>query len=147
MPMEVKGLSEVLRKLRTMPEAFQARVIRGAVAAGAQVIRDEATARAPYYSGAVGKNHPPPGTLQAAIYQVRLTSECTPTHEKWMVSVRHGKKAVGGADAYYATWVEYGTVKMAAHPYMRPAFEARKLAAVDAMRDFVARKLPEAVRG
>lgn len=143
----ITGLPEMLRKLRTLPEVMQAKVIKGAVASGAAVIRNEAVIRAPYYSGQVGKNHPPPGTLRAAIYQTRLTSECTPTLEKWLVSVRKGKKALGGADAYYATWIEYGTIKMSARPYMRPAFEARKEAAVDAMRDFVAAKLPAALKG
>ena len=29
-------------------------------------------------------------------------------------------------DQYYARFIEYGTVKMPAQPFMRPAFEAHK---------------------
>jgi hypothetical protein len=69
-------------------------------------------------------------------------------------------------DAFYASWVEYGhftrapsgitkTAKAAAralgvttfvppHPFMRPAFEAKKGAALEAMRLYLAQKMPVA---
>lgn len=34
----------------------------------------------------------------------------------------------------YWWWVEFGTSKMAARPFLRPAFESQKLAAVEAMK-------------
>ncbi len=146
--MTITGLAELLVRLRQLPEKMQTHVVRGAVASGAAIIKNEAMLRAPYYSGQVGKNHPAPGTLRNAIYQARLTTESSPTNETWLVSVRKGNKAAEkGMDAYYATWVEYGTVKMSARPYMRPAFESKKSAAVDAMRDFITAKLPQAVKG
>jgi HK97 gp10 family phage protein len=151
MELAITGLPEVLRKLRAMPDALQQNCIRGAVSAAAVVIRDEATLRAPEYSGAVGRNHPPAGTLKRAIFRARLTSECTRNVEKWLVSVRRGKGArnlkAGNLDAYYATWVEYGTQKMGARPFMRPAFETKKLEAVEVMRDYIAERLPATVKG
>lgn len=149
--LEVQGLPELLRKLRGLPDQVRAKVIKGAVASGAAVIKNEAISRAPIYSGKVGKNHPPPGALKAAIYQARLLKECTGTVEAWLVSVRKGPRAAasvrGNVDAYYATWVEYGTVKMGAKPFMRPAFEAKKNEAVEAMRQYVLAKLPDALKG
>lgn len=149
--MTVTGLAGAMALLREAPAKLQARVIKGAVASAAAVIRREAALRAPIFSGIVGASHPPPGTLRKAIYQARLTSECTETLEVWLVSVRKGPKAqqnkAGNLDAYYATWVEYGTIKMSARPYMRPAFEAKKGEAVEAMRAHIVNNLPAILRG
>jgi HK97 gp10 family phage protein len=150
---KVRGLAELKATLATLPQAMQNTAIKGMVAAGASVIRQEAILRAPAYAEQVPAGHPPAGTLKNAVYQSRLISDCTPSHEVWIVNVRKGKKfqahKKGGqtvnADAYYATWVEYGTVKMSARPFMRPAFEAKKSAAVDAMGTYLAFWLPQAV--
>lgn len=120
--MTLSGLSELTAALRTMPQAVQTRVLKGAVATAASVIRKEAIARAPQYTGDVADGHPPAGTLKKAIYQTRLVRECTPTREVWLVSVRKGNKFRNAGrktskfgptqgqnlDAYYATWIEFG---------------------------------------
>jgi HK97 gp10 family phage protein len=41
--------------------------------------------------------------------------------------------------------VEFGTSKMSPKPFMRPAFEAKKNEAVDAIRDYLAKRIPEEV--
>lgn len=106
------GLEQMLAELRSLPTVMQKRVMLGAVATGCSVIRKEAIARAPVYTGDVSQGHPPPGTLKKAIYQVRLQEECTLTMEVWKIGVRQGKAAQsakgGSKDAYYASWVEYG---------------------------------------
>ena len=149
----VTGLAELKRTLATLPQAMQKTAVKGMVAAGASVIRQEAILRAPQYVEAVPAGHPPAGTLKQAIYQARLIADCTQSHEVWVVNVHRGKRfqthRKGGqtvnADAYYASWVEYGTVKMSAKPFMRPAFESKKSAAVDAMGTYLAFWLPQAV--
>jgi HK97 gp10 family phage protein len=165
----ITGLDEALAELRALPQVIQQRVMRGAVAKGASVIRAEAVRRAPVYDGpALGADHAPPGTLRKAIYQARIPSQCTPVREVFRVDVRKGKRksGKGGAsvDAYYASWVEYGhfarvphemtkTAKAAgralgvarqvpAHPFMRPAIEAAAPAAIEAMRAYIAQQLP-----
>ncbi|WP_255631138.1 HK97-gp10 family putative phage morphogenesis protein [Caballeronia sp. dw_19] len=40
-------------------------------------------------------------------------------------------------DAYYLRFVEYGTSKMAAEPFKRPAYEAKKTAAAQAVADVI----------
>ncbi|MDR5801205.1 HK97-gp10 family putative phage morphogenesis protein [Caballeronia sp. LZ001] len=40
-------------------------------------------------------------------------------------------------DAYYLRFVEYGTSKMAAKPFKRPAYEAKKKAAAQAVADAI----------
>lgn len=150
---KVTGLAELKRTLAALPDAVQTRVVKGMVASGASVIRQEAVLRAPVSTGPISEGHPPPGTLKQAIYQARFTANCTPSHEVWMVNVHRGKRFQahqrGGQtvnlDAFYASWVEYGTVKMSAKPFMRPAFEAKKQAAVEAMGTYLAFALPAAV--
>jgi HK97 gp10 family phage protein len=142
---EVKGLAELKRRLALMPEAIQKKVSKGMVASAAAVFQREAVARAPVYPGQVGKNHPPPGTLKSAIYQFRWSQQSGGTREAWLVTVRRGRTAKGSIDAYYAHIVEYGSVKMSARPFMRPAFEVKKQEATEAMRKYLADHLPEAV--
>ena len=47
----------------------------------------------------------------------------------------------GGAAAFYAGYVEFGTVKMAARPYMTPAAQLAREILPDAVRDAVARAI------
>lgn len=164
------NLDAFLADVRALPDVVQKRVMLGAVATAASVIRKDAIARAPEFTGTVAEGHPPPGTLKKAIYQVRIPSECTSTLEVWKIGVRRGKRAqrVGkkglNMDAYYALWVEVGhftrvpmamtkTAKAAgralgvarwvpAHPFMRPAIETKRAAAIEAMRDYLNRTLP-----
>ena len=144
MTTEVRGLKELAATLRAMPQGVHDKVLRGAVSSAAAVMRKEAIQRAPVYTGSVAKGHPPPGTLKRAIYQVRLTEQCTPILEVWAVTIARGKGARN--DAFYASMVEYGTVKMTARPFFRPAFEATKEGAAEAMRAYMDAHLPEAIR-
>ena len=143
MTTEIRGLKELAATLRSMPQTVHDKVLRGAVSSAAAVMRKEAIRRAPVYTGRVGKGHPPPGTLKKAIYQVRVTAECTSILEVWAVTIARGKGARN--DAYYAAMVEYGTVKMAAQPFFRPAFEATKAGAAEAMRAYMDAHLPAAL--
>lgn len=114
--LEIDGLQQMLAELRSLPDIMQKRVMKGAVATGCSVIRKEAIQLAPEWTGPVSQGHPPPGTLKRAIYQTRLTDECTATVEAWKVDVRRGKasqsvkrgKSTVNLDAYYAAWVERG---------------------------------------
>jgi len=167
---EVKGLDQLLRDLKAFPAAVQKRVLKGAAATGASVLRKEAIQRAPVSTGKVEDGHPPPGTLKKAIYQVRMNQECTPTREVFKVGVRSGKRArsVGkkgtNLDAYYAKWVEFGhfarvphemtkTAKAAGrmlgvakwippHPFMRPAIAAKQADALRAMQEYIRNQMP-----
>lgn len=125
-----------------MPRRVAKNALRAAVYAGGSVIRDQAKSLAPEHHGDVAKGHPPPGTLKRAIAVRRVNSECTPTRETCHVYVRQAKngsvgqknvKAYGRMDAYYWRFVEFGTSKMAARPFMRPAFNTSKERAIEAI--------------
>lgn len=132
--------------------------LRAATFAGAEVFRDEAKRNA--------QSHIQTGTLWRNIIAVRLVEESDGAlRQVYKVTVRKGR--YGGEDAYYARWVEkghkfvprkkkgvpwkahraaaeleYGNARVPAHPYMRPAYESRKGAAVEAMT----KKLQEQLR-
>jgi HK97 gp10 family phage protein len=149
---QIKGLAELNRALAELPPRVARNVLRGSVAAGAAVIRDEARVQAPRYEGQVAAKHPPPGTLKRAIYSAQARRLSSLLQQVYQVGVISGKRAkVGKAksgkskDAYYWRFVEFGTVKMAARPFLRPAFEAKKMQAVEAIRAYMAERIPREV--
>lgn len=119
---KIEGLETLMAELRALPPKIQTTVLRGAMGTAGKLIRNRARDLAPYYSGQVGRNHPPPGTLKAAIYSARLPEFCSSTLETWQVGVRSGKAARHSGsktsrfgptmgtnlDAYYAYFVEFG---------------------------------------
>jgi HK97 gp10 family phage protein len=146
---KIEGLAELKRALMQLPERIQSQGLAQAVYAGAAVIRDEARVRAPVYTGPIEQGHPQPGTLRKSIILKAIRERSSRTTKVAFVLVRHGKKyeKVGkrgrNLDAFYWRFVEYGTKKMAARPFMRPAFEAKKMAAVEAIRDRLAARIFE----
>lgn len=158
--MRVTGLRELGEKLKALPDKLRSRTLRDAVKAGAELVRDAAKAAAPVYTGPVSKGHPPPGTLKKNIICKHARD---PAHdETFIVAVRKGKKQTyansrlnrrmnrAGASyrpdekAFYWRFVEFGTVKMPAHPFLRPAFEANKEAAARAIKPKLAEGLQQA---
>jgi HK97 gp10 family phage protein len=153
--MHVSGLSELKRALSELPNRVATKQLRAAVLSGAVIVRDAAKIIAPISTGPVATGHPPPGTLRRAIYMARSNRDRGPGKEVAHVFVRQapngsaGKKGVkkyGKLDAYYWRWVEFGTSKMAAHPFMRPAFEANKERAVEAIKTRLAQGVEDEAR-
>lgn len=170
---DIKGLEEITAALRLLPERIAANALRGAVRAGAEVIKAEAILRAPVWTGPMAEGHPPPGTLKRAIYSRYMYELSSKTQAVQRVTVRKGRprsKREGSLpDAYYWTWVEFGhwwvpkagTTRRArrlgvlasqlgakwipAHPFMRPAYEAKREAAVHAFAQYLAERVPKEV--
>ena len=150
---KISGLRETVERLKALPRELAGKnggPVRKALFQAAKVIQEEAQRRVP-----VGT-----GRLKANIVKLRdrnpRAAEGRP-NELYHVGVRGGgaygakrrararKKslAMGGTvkeanraakaddkDAWYWWFVENGTSKMAAQPYLRPAFEAKKSEAV-----------------
>jgi HK97 gp10 family phage protein len=145
----VRGVSELLQKIRDLPNVVRRDVVATATGAATVPIRDLAIQRAPEYHGDVSKGHPPPGTLKRSIYLTPVKSKWTRDRVVYFVRVRAGEKQVrtgrstsarifdpttgekgpkfkfketqlsGGA--YYWWWVEFGTSKMGGKHFMRDA--------------------------
>ena len=150
---KIDGLRELAAALRALPDKLAKNGLRAGVYAGAKVIQDEAKLRAPVYTGPVEQGHPPPGTLKRAIIMKQIREESGQRHQVFFVTVRSGKKYQKqgkkgnlSQDAFYWRWVEFGSTKMAARPFLRPAFEAKKEAAVEAIKNKLAERVEEAAK-
>ncbi len=143
------GLKELQAAMAELPGSIARNALRGAVNAGAAVIRAEAKARAPISADLAGKKEPTSGTLRRAIYQKQIRERSGALIQTFFVGVRRGRSArksrKGVIDAWYAHFVEFGTAKMAAKAFMRPAFESKKMDAVQAIKDYLLKRIPDEV--
>lgn len=125
--LRVKGLDDLSAALKALPTQLARNVLRGAVRAGAEVIRKEAVARAPVYQF-FPQRHPDervdPGLLKRAIFSAHAPKRSNDTKQVYIVGVHSGRnqrhKTVKGQtvsrDAYYAAWVEFGHWYVPAQP-------------------------------
>ncbi|MFJ2989956.1 HK97 gp10 family phage protein [Collimonas sp. NPDC087041] len=138
---EWQGFDSVEANLKKVPQIV-GNALRSAANAGATVLKDEVIARAPEFKG----------VLKSAIYQKHIDELSSSDRQVYIVSWRKGKSDV---DAFYAAWVEYGhwyvppklagvstkahraanrKIWVEKHPFLRPAFSAKRDAALSAMR-------------
>lgn len=106
MTMQVEGLDQALKKVNAMFNALDPKKIEKVLLKGAQTVSKESRRRAPEREGKLKKAH------------------------KARVSKRRRKDGAGAFSAIdrkiapHAHLVEYGTVKMTAQPFFRPAVDA-----------------------
>lgn len=169
----ITGLQELNQALVKLAADVQTKYLRGAVAAGARVIRDAAVRNVPVRSG----------KLRRAIYSKWIREASGQERQLFLVSVRRGKQfqsrtrqtkrgktvTTKDNDAYYWTWIEFGHVAagperirggsarrerarqslrtagrfVPPRPFLRPAFEANKTAAIEAVREELAKRIRE----
>jgi HK97 gp10 family phage protein len=134
----VKGLSEMLGELRSLPIKLRKEAIGEATRDAAKVVRDDAKQRVHTYTGQVQRGHPPPGTLKKEVIYKRIGEQCTVEREVYFVLNRRSKSR-----AYYWRWVEFGTSKMVGQAFFRKAFEGSWLGAIEAFRRRLQVKLQE----
>lgn len=139
--LEVKGLDDLRAAMQQMPDRIRKRAVGKALRAAARIVRDEARAQAPVLS-APAKNRRP-GVLRRAIAIRRSKIAARQRLVGVFVNVRPlqsvlagtksatRKAALGPAgannpnDPFYWRFVEFGTRKMRAQPFLAAA--ARKL--------------------
>lgn len=161
---KVQGLPDLRAALRGIPAKLRVRALRNALAAGARVIQREARARAPVLRTAAAFRKP--GTVRNAIVVRNSTEAKKAGNVGVFVSVRPAKGArfkttttnlLGlkvrvrrqvaasqrGAkspnDPFYWRFLEYGTAKMRARPFLQPA--ARRLG--EALNVFLQKIVPQ----
>lgn len=157
----VQGFAELQKTLLELPAKIEANILRGALRAGAQVIAEEVRTRAPEDTG----------TLKESV-RVSTRLKRGSVHVTVKAGGRSRVKKPGRIEqgAYWGSWVEYGTAPhwikpknrkslfiaglmreivkhpgARARPFMRPAFDASHLAAVSAVRDYIAARLPKEI--
>ena len=135
------GLDQAIKNLKKLPINIQKNVMRGAVRASANVIRDEAKKQAPM--GEDRKN--PDGTWHEAgtLAKSIVTKGGRPKNKnevKAGVGIKYDKTY---NLAWYAHFIEYGTRKQEANPFMRRAFGSKGSASVAVARSYIAKRLPK----
>jgi HK97 gp10 family phage protein len=105
----IAGQKELTKALRGLPVKVQKNVIRQAMRAGMKLVQEEAKRVAP-----VGET----GDLKSAI-KIRAGKT---RRGSIAIEVRVGEGDFKG-DQYYAAFLEYGTSRMPAKPFLRPALD------------------------
>lgn len=143
---QIHGFDALAKKLRDIPQVLRQRVVRNALAAGARLVRDEARRTVPVLSAVARAPYRTPGTLQRAIvartskisrragdvgvfvnvrpakgakYRTQ-TTRLLGVKVKRRTLVRASQRgAKSKTDPFYWRFVEFGTSKMRARPFLR----------------------------
>lgn len=154
----IRGLDGILDALKALPPEVASKnggPARVALAKGARVIRDDARLRAPKDTGALAAN-------------IVMKRDGNPqrfgANERYTVGVRGGslstfsntkrnrRKGVVGkkyekqSSTYYWRFKEFGTKKMPADPFLRPAFESKKEEAMNVIASTLASGIERAAK-
>ena len=117
---------------------------RPAAQAGAQVFYDEVKIRAPMSTKSHGYKGSPniyqPGNLKASIYQV--FSKTNSVNGKQVYQISYNQKK-----AFYGRFIEFGTAKFPKQPFIRPSYEAKKNAALEASKAKFLEMAQKAING
>lgn len=117
MGIQLEGMQELLSRLgRIGAEAEQ--VKKDALQAGAEVVQQAASEKAPKRTGALAENI--------------VISDIT---EDGTVDIGPDR------DRFYGFFLEFGTSKMAARPFLQPAFEENKEQVQQKMADVIRREM------
>lgn len=148
---KVEGLQELERRLLEFGPKVARNGLRSSNYAGAKVIREAVRQSAPVRTG----------LLKASIEAFRRRGPQTQAkHSVGVKGVRKkyantalnrrrgrvGRKYQADGPAFYARFVEFGTSKMTARPFMRPAFEKSSTAAIEAVKAGLAKAIERAAK-
>ncbi len=126
----IEGLENLKRKLAEVPKAMRKRVLRNALAAGAREVRDVAKRNAPVMTLGTSLKAPyrKPGTVKQAIRVRTSKADRRAGDVGVFVNVRPAKAGQRGAknpnDPFYWRFLEFGTKKMPARPFLQRATSA-----------------------
>lgn len=134
------NFSKIAAKLDSITKAAEEGV-RPAAQAGAQVFYDEVKQRVPVSAKPhkSGKKTYNPGTLRKAIYQAFADKESGEGVAKYRISWNK-------THAFYGRFVEFGTSKMVAKPFLRPAYDAARAKALEAVQERMAAEVNKAIK-
>ncbi|HSX49937.1 MAG TPA: HK97-gp10 family putative phage morphogenesis protein [Cellvibrio sp.] len=139
----IRGLEELKKTLNALPQVIGEKVIRSALTAAAKPIREEAKAKAPVLKDPDPRRKP--GTIQKNIvtrkskqdkYGVYVGVKALKAKQIKAFKKKHGKAANNPDDPFYWIFSEFGTSKMPAAPFLRPAFESKKYEALQKFENY-----------
>jgi HK97 gp10 family phage protein len=153
----VTGLQDLRQAMLQLPRRLDRRVLNAALMAGAREVVSDAQSRAPILRtpdprrmpGTVRRNirarpvRPTPGNTASVIIGVRQLSRQSIIAFKTQQFARgkRGRSTDNPNDPFYWRFLEFGTSKMAARPFLRPAFAARRIQALEVFRVRLSQRL------
>lgn len=130
--MQVDGLKELADKLHAMGPDLARNALKGAVGSAARLVANEAGVTNPDDTGRTDR----------AIYTKMVKAETSDSQATYIVGVRSGRREQKkDRNAWYWRLVEFGTSKMPARPFMRPAFESKKAEALELIGKRIAARI------
>lgn len=137
--MQIEGLRELDNALAALPvEIKRAPIIYRALHDGARLIVAEAKRLAPVLKDLSNK-YRQPGAIRAGITQAASRTQDfevdVRVRNRGYIFAQGSKSSALSGNPNYWWLVEFGTSKMAAIPFLRPAFEAMKGQAAEAIRE------------
>lgn len=118
---KIEGLEALSQKLQEFPDKLVKKGVRDSLRAGGEVLRQEASARAPR---SLDETHGhPPGFLAD---HIGMKLSISTKNDRGSIQVGPVKKA------FWGMFAEFGTRFQSALPWLRPAFESAAQSALDA---------------
>jgi HK97 gp10 family phage protein len=115
------GQKELMENMRNLSEEMRMNVKRGAIMEAANYLKEESTRRVPVRTGKLKEN---------------IITQTVEDNER-VTEVKVGPSR----DGFYGGMIEYGTKKMKAQPFMRPAFDENG----DRVDEIISRKIQEGI--
>lgn len=123
---KVEGLKELLAAMDQFPKELKERALRSAVAYSAKGLQEAIAINAP-----VGET----GVLRRSVYRAYAKKESSAVQDTYIVSIRYGAAhRKRGLDAWYWKFIEFGTRKMPAKPFLRRTFDESTDMMINLMR-------------
>jgi len=132
---KVEGLSELAEALEELPKATGANVLRRTLLEAGEPVADQAQSLAPRKTGA----------LQVSVsVQPASPSKMTRTGKAAYDKQNKVEVVIEAGPNPQSITQEFGTVHHAAHPFMRPAWSAQKMATLERIREKLAEEIEKA---
>lgn len=144
--MEIKGADEIIKKLERLANAGKLKASRTALLQSANVVKKAAVTKAkviddPATANDISKN---------ISVQFDRKSFNRNGDVKYRIGVAGGAKEGGnggrGGDTYYWRFPEFGTRYIPAQPFLRPAIDENKEAAVDKFTEVMKKQIDKEVK-
>ena len=141
---EVTGFEDLEELLRSLPEVAQRKVYRQALSAAATPILTLARRKAP--TEKIRRNTVKKLNRRGSALGELTVSIVTRKAYNPVTGVGSRKiRPYGDKDAFYSVWYEFGSRTIAAKPYMRPAYDEGKAAALEKFRKTLKARLEAAI--
>lgn len=134
----IAGIPELQQAMELLPKAAAGKALDNATRKAANVITEEIKLRAPVRADGFPKRvtdksdkRRKPGYLKKRVGTQRI--KVTQTSASYTAGMRFNLSTGKARGAFYAYYQEYGTKHMAAKPFIRPAYEAKKAEALQTL--------------